>query len=201
MWGTSQPFVSLHSFCEDCDWQLQGRVQGYPCELRIVRGRNSWAKIWEVVDVQISNECVPSGPRLVATGEREWLRVKAESIWQSRLAQETLSLNLTVHFIVVELTAAQSLLWGQRSQRTGRVACRVSVNSVWGVYLLFVCLLVCWEGLSLWSPDWPGTCSVREVGLELTEIFCLCLQSTEKKSMSHLARIRVFFLKISVSSP
>lgn len=44
MWGTSQPFVSLHSFCEDCDWQLQGRVQGYPCELRIVRGRNSWAK-------------------------------------------------------------------------------------------------------------------------------------------------------------
>lgn len=44
MWGTSQPFVSLHSPYKDYDWHLQGRVQGYPCGLRIVGGRNGWAK-------------------------------------------------------------------------------------------------------------------------------------------------------------
>jgi len=35
---------------------------------------------------------------------------------------------------------------------------------------LFVCLFVFQDRVSLWSPDSPGTYSVDQAGLELTEI-------------------------------
>ena len=55
--------------------------------------------------------------------------------------------------------------------------------------LLFVCLFSLEIGVSLCSPDWPGTLYVAQVGLELTErSACLCLCSAGIKGECHHAR-------------
>ena len=59
-----------------------------------------------------------------------------------------------------------------------------------GFVCLFVCLFVCFLGgffetESLYSLGCPGTYSVDQAGLELTEITCLCLLSAGIKDVHH----------------
>ena len=65
-------------------------------------------------------------------------------------------------------------------------------------FRLLLLLFCFFRMVSLCGPGYPGTSSVDQVALELTEITCLCLLSAGIKGMCYHALLCVFCLYVNM---